>query len=86
MRGRAFRRHQEKCHQTRRFDEYKQKMGRRYSNFDWLKREYLRLKEQPKRCSCYMCCNPRRNKWNKADRLTIQERRFEAGWSSSVAR
>lgn len=27
-------------------------------------------------CNCSMCCNPRRDKWNKKGRLTLQERRF----------
>lgn len=26
-----------------------------------------------KSCSCDMCCNPRRNKWNKASRATRKE-------------
>lgn len=35
-----------------------------------------RFKEQPKICSCAMCCNPRRSIENKRKfKLTIQERR-----------
>jgi len=30
-----------------------------------------------RRCSCFMCGNPRRHGWSRADRLTLQERRVE---------
>jgi len=40
------------------------------------KKAMARFKEQPKHCSCYMCCNERRNPWNKC-KLTIQERRAD---------
>ena len=33
------------------------------------------LRDNMAHCSCWMCGNPRRNEWNQAERLTIQERR-----------
>lgn len=41
-------------------------------------RKNERLADHIKTCSCSGCGNPRRDKWNKSDRLTLQEKRFLA--------
>lgn len=44
-----------------------------------------RLRDNPKKCSCDMCRNPRRSGYNKGvDKLTMQERRA-AGKATSPA-
>lgn len=46
---------------------------------DWTQEEkdrwVQRTWQNPKVCSCEMCCNPRRGRWHKKDRLTLAERR-----------
>lgn len=42
---------------------------------EWIQRQG-RLADHIKACSCEACGNPRRSKWNKSERLTLQERRF----------
>lgn len=57
----------------------KEDRNQHYDNLDcacWTDPKAMaRFKEQPKLCSCFMCRNPRRNRWAKKDRLTIAERR-----------
>ena len=76
MRSRAFRRHQTSRHMWRRLKEDR---NQHYNNLTcpcWSdKKAMAKFKEQPKLCSCYMCCNERHNgRLN----LTMQERRFLA--------
>lgn len=43
------------------------------------------LIDTPKRCSCHMCCNPRRNDYiKKKEKLTIAERKFEEKFQSEI--
>jgi hypothetical protein len=60
MRGRAFRRHQAERHMRRRLKEDR---NVHYDDLDcpcWTNSKAMaRFKEQPKRCSCRLCCNLR---------------------------
>ncbi len=43
------------------------------------------LVNNPKRCSCYMCRNPRRNKYLKQkEKITIAERKFNEKFNSEI--
>lgn len=76
MRSRAFRRHHTARQMKRRLSEDRNQHYNDLSCPCWYdKKSMARFKEQPKFCSCYMCCNPRRVGWNVKDRLTIQELR-----------
>ena len=76
MRSRAFRRHQTYRHMWRRLKE-----DRNQHYYDtacpcWSDPKAMAMfKEQPKLCSCWMCCNPRRV-FKGSEQITIQERRF----------
>lgn len=76
MRTRAFRRHQTQRHMQRRL---KEDCNQHYEDLGCLcwsdPAAMARFKEQPKHCSCWMCCNPRRS-FKTKEALTIQERRF----------
>jgi len=40
----------------------------------WMRAKHMANNRKP--CSCYSCCNPRRDDWlSKKEKLTIQERR-----------
>jgi hypothetical protein len=71
MRGKAFRRHQAVRCMWRRLREDR---NEHYSNLTcacWTDRKAIaRFKEQPKHCSCLMCCNAR-----QSEGPTIGERR-----------
>lgn len=76
MRSRAFRRHQTQRHMWRRLKEDRNQHYEDLTCPCWTDRRTMaRFKEQPKLCSCWMCCNPRRVSKTKSA-LTIQERRF----------
>lgn len=79
MRSRAYRRHQERRHLTRRLKEDR---NQHYDDLEclcWSDPGIIaKFKEQPKFCSNPMCCgNPRRQKGNKKEQRTMQERRHD---------
>jgi len=78
MRSRDFRRHQTHRHMWRRLKEDRNEHYNDLSCPCWFDPKAMAFfKEQPKRCSCWMCSNPRR--WFKGDeRLTMQEVRWLA--------
>lgn len=49
------------------FSNDEQKFGRTFSRFA----------DYPKYCQGYCCKNPRRSRWSKKEKLTLQERRFD---------
>lgn len=67
MKGRAYRRHHDK-----RMLQHAKKILRSNNNIDWLNWAVPRFADNLAKCSCDMCCNPRRHKL-----LTIQEERFK---------
>lgn len=77
-RGRAFRRHKSHSKMMRRLKEDRNEHYMDLSCPCWYdKKAMARFKEQPKLCSCSMCCNVRRNEWTKENgKLTLQELRF----------
>jgi hypothetical protein len=73
MRGRAFRRHMAVTKMWRRLKEDRNQHYDDLACPCWTDaRVMAKFKEQPKLCSCWMCCNRRR-----IEGLTIQERRQE---------
>lgn len=76
MRSRAFRRHHAYRQMWRRLKEDR---NQHYNDLNcpcWHDKKAMAVfKEQPKRCSCYMCGNPRRAAWGVKNRLTMQEQR-----------
>lgn len=77
MRTRAYRRHQTARHMNRRLKEDRNQHYRDLDCACWSDpRAMAFFKEQPKRCSCWMCRNPRRVFKGK-DTTTVQEKRQE---------
>jgi len=75
MRSRAFRRHQTHVHLWRRLKEDRNQHYNDRTCPCWSDpRAMARFREQPKLCSLRCCGNPRH--YEKTDRLTVQERRF----------
>ena len=66
MRGIAYRRH----HKNR----MKDKAVRVAKDNGWAEKTCLNCADNLAECSCYMCGNPRRQKFREKDKLTIQER------------
>ena len=74
MRNRAYRRHQAVRHMRRRLKEDRNQHYDDLACPCWRDpRAMAKFKEQPKLCSCWMCCNLR-----SAEGPTLQERRFFA--------
>lgn len=72
MRNRSFRRHQTQRHMWRRLKEDRNQHYDDLSCPCWSdKKAMARFKEQPKLCSCWMCCNRR-----STEGVTMQELRF----------
>lgn len=73
MRNRAFRRHQIYRHMWRRLKEDRNQHYDDLSCPCWTDGKAMaKFKEQPKLCSCWMCCNLR-----ATEGLTMQERRAD---------
>lgn len=74
MRNKALRRHQAIRHMNRRLSEDR---NQHYEYLScpcyWDPKARARFKEQPKTCSCSMCCNPRRRRSREWEKLTIPE-------------
>jgi len=77
--SRALRRHQAQTHMVRRLKEDRNQHYSDLSCACWTDpRAMARFKEQPKRCSCDACGNPRKSVFackSQFDRMTMQERR-----------
>lgn len=67
MRNLAYRRHQ----RERMIARAKQIIKGWGCSSDWIEQAAPRWADNMKKCSCWMCCNPRRN-----GELTLQEERF----------
>jgi len=73
-REKSYRRHQEISHMWRRLKEDRNQHYEDLSCPCWTDvKAMARFKEQPKNCSCHLCCNVRRRHGTVKQKLTISE-------------
>lgn len=75
MRNRSFRRHQRNRMQYHAYHVLAHSIYCDEPNINKIQDKAPYYRDNLKICSCWMCRNPRRNVWNRRERLTRQERR-----------
>lgn len=69
-------REQQKERRRNRRNSLAKKKDKAKKIYPWMEEDAIKLADHLCDCSCDMCKNPRKSKFHKKDKLTMQERKF----------